>query len=204
MITIEDIRNPARVSGFNNVTSNGPRSNWRASSGNTTTSGGRKPGWRGPTRPTPEAAAQDYVDYINLTGGRLRAVSAGHPRRATKDERARRPTPPAEQVAKDIVADARGWRAGQPGWIYIVAEWPRVVPGDYVKIGGTVADPPELRLGDYQCGNPRKLHMVAKFRGTYTNEKALHALFAEANVLGEWFTYSDDMLAAAEEATLGE
>lgn len=195
MITIEDIRCPENQSGFRNVTANGARTNWRASSGNTTTSGGRTPGWRGPTRKTPEAAAQDYVDYINLTGGRIRVQRALHPRRPSRTARTQRAPSAAVQVAKDILRDARGWRRGQPGWIYLVAEHARVVPGDWVKIGGTVADPPEQRLGDYQAGNPRKLHMVARRQGTYAEEQRLHGQFALARGIGEWFQATPDLLA---------
>jgi hypothetical protein len=194
LITIEDIRNPDRVSGFNNVTSNGLRTNWRASSGNTTTAGGRTPGWRGPTRKTPEAAAQDYVDFVNLTTGKIQ-VRALHPRRRTIQIRRQRELSPAEQVAKDIVRDARGWRRGQEGFIYLVAEHEIVVPGDFVKIGGTVADPPEQRLGDYQVGNPRRLYMVAKRSGTYADEQELHRIYAAERKVGEWFTATVDMLA---------
>ncbi len=203
MITIDDIRCDVNQSGFRNVTANGARTNWRASSGNTTTSGGRTPGWRGPSRATPEAAAQDYVDYINLTGGRIRARrgEALHPRRRTV--RRQRELSAAEQVAQDIVTDARGWKRGQPGWIYIVGEKPHLEPCDLVKIGGTVADPPEQRLGDYQVGNPRPLYMHHKVRGSYVDEQRLHRLFAFCRVRGEWFRYTPAMLTELEEVPLG-
>ncbi len=212
MITIEDLRNPAKQSGFDNVTANGRRTNWRASSGNTTTANGRSPGWRGPTRKSPEAAAQDYVDFVNLTRGRVRVAGrrrqpGTHPRRPRVVRTDRQPggwrQSPAAQVARDIVSDARGWRAGQPGWIYLVAEHESFGPQTFVKVGGTVADPPERRLGDYQVGNPRRLVMVAKIRGTYADEKRLHEKYADDNMLGEWFFDSPALRAEFEEANHG-
>lgn len=76
MLTIEDIRNPARQSGFDHVNSgrggSGDGANrserWRAScnvkdGGHADHSGYKK--WRGPLRGAPELAAQDYCDYRN-------------------------------------------------------------------------------------------------------------------------------------------
>lgn len=75
MITIEDIRNPKRKSGFDHVYSAGgmsgrPNSNgkpWMAVMGWVRNQSGRgtKPTVRGERRSTPKEAAQDYCDYIN-------------------------------------------------------------------------------------------------------------------------------------------
>lgn len=74
MLTTEDIQNSARKSGFDYVgpnekggpTRNGRRPSWRASRGSRKTgTSGLEYGWRGPSRATPEEAAQDYCDYVN-------------------------------------------------------------------------------------------------------------------------------------------
>lgn len=82
--TIEDIRNADRPSGFHHVNSaTGGRMSarrnvqlWRAEAGRSAKAGVRD-GWRGPTRHTPEEAAQDYVDYVR-TGGRVPVEQARH------------------------------------------------------------------------------------------------------------------------------
>ena len=75
-LTIEDIRNPARSSGFDHVSSakggskpgNGNDNwseKWRAALGSRATAKDRAQSWRGPSRKFPETAAQDYCDYVN-------------------------------------------------------------------------------------------------------------------------------------------
>lgn len=72
MITIDDLRNDERKSGFDHVNSAMGRNNiipiWRAAAGGRAvhTVGAA---WRGPTRRTAKEAAQDYCDYVN--GGRV-------------------------------------------------------------------------------------------------------------------------------------
>jgi hypothetical protein len=63
VVTIEDIRNPSRQSGFEhvgNATTKGRTTRYRAQVGGTAANA-----WRGPSRKTAEEAAQDYCDYVN-------------------------------------------------------------------------------------------------------------------------------------------
>lgn len=58
-----------------------------------------------------------------------------------------------------------------------------------VKIGS--ATDPRRRLQSLQIGNPSALVLAAVFDGNVLEEKALHRLFAEFRVRGEWFRESD-------------
>lgn len=76
--------------------------------------------------------------------------------------------------------------------IYIIAEDPDVGP---VKIGYASGVPFEgnwkralqARMTDLQAGNWRPLFIIGLCDGTIVQERALHALFADLRIRGEWF-----------------
>lgn len=113
-----------------------------------------------------------------------RLATANHPSAKKK------PVTPAQQVALDILRDARAASKAE-GWVYLVAEKNCPLA---VKIGWTAKDPPESRLGDYQAGNPRPLVMVGTIPGTKQDEKRLHHKYISLNVLGEWFRPTPELL----------
>jgi hypothetical protein len=76
----------------------------------------------------------------------------------------------------------------RPSYVYFVQQG-RDGP---IKIG--IADDPDLRLGQLQCGNPRLLYIRATEPGGVRLERALHKQFAHARMQGEWFEPSDDLL----------
>lgn len=73
MLTIEDLRNPDRKSGFDYVASANPSSKQKRTRDYFCARHGTRPtkkgqvtdSWRGPTRHTAEEAAQDFCDYVN-------------------------------------------------------------------------------------------------------------------------------------------
>lgn len=187
VLTIEDIRNPSRKSGFAHVSSTGTRSHplWRA-----VVSPGRKGAsdakWRGPARRTSEEAAQDYCDYIN---GQRKAVvrtlkNAGHPTR---------PVPARNEeveAALGVLRDHRAQRRGTQGYVYLIGE----AHDDALAVKIGYSTNPEARVGELQAGNPRTLALLAKKPGTEADERALHARYIEHNVLLEWFRPTHELL----------
>lgn len=200
LLTIEDIRNSKRASGFDHVgdcagqAKNRRSDRWRAQAGVGNTHGSRDAAlpsrWKGPVRSRPEVAAQDYCDHIN--GNPQVARKSAALKTANHPKAVKLPVTPAVQVALDILRDARA-KVSDQGTVYLVAEGPlKLLPA--VKIGWTSKTPPAARLGDYQAGNPRKLHMLATRPGTKTDEAALHAKYIDDNVLGEWFRPTSALL----------
>lgn len=200
-LTIEDIRNPARKSGFNHVNSASPSQasagmsrvpdpRWRASSG---TKGNGTSGidyWRGSVRRTAEEAAQDYIDYINAQNPQQSKPSlktAGHVYDIEHTER-----DPEVEAALGVLRDARAQREGKQGFVYCIGEEDYSPDSNYVKVGYSVN--PQKRVAELQTGNPRKLVILAIMKGTLEDERALHAKYADANILQEWFELSDELL----------
>lgn len=191
MTTVESIRNPDRLSGFDHVGLDrskpaGTKRFHAQAYGGTNNKAGHA--WQGPLRATAEEAAQDYCDYINgqATPASRALKSARHPRAE------KRPLTAAQQVALDILRDARA-KPDAMGVVYLVSE---VGNGfmEAVKVGWTSKTPPESRMGDYQAGNPRKLVMLGTLPGTKADEAALHQRFIEHNILGEWFRPAPELL----------
>lgn len=205
--TLADIRNPKRASGFDHVNSarggrncaggrGDNRDRWRASCG----WNGSDAKWRGPTHNTPEAAAQDYCNYVN--GNKVTPAvllkSAGHvtkrPKRSLSARLAR---------ARDLEAEAREIRAKEAakdpsGYVYLVGE-SHCSTGDvlisgrrhetFVKVGES-GEHPKFRLNGLQTGNPRKLVLLGCYRvkDRKAEESRLHAKHASQNTgYGEWF-----------------
>jgi hypothetical protein len=190
MLTIEDIRNPNRKSGFEYVSRAGGQGKGH---------GGGKP-WcatyeadasgaknRGPRRLTAAEAAQDYCDYIN---GQTAAAPAklnfpGHTPRDTAERTAE------EEEALRILRDVKAQKEGKDGYVYCIGEGD--VNNPYaVKVGYSVK--PEARVGELQSGNPRLLSLLAKKPGTMADEKALHNKYIKHNLVGEWFKPTDQLL----------
>lgn len=66
--------------------------------------------------------------------------------------------------------------------------------GGAIKIGFTSGDM-DARLRGLQTGCSRKLHVLATIEdGSMADEKALHEMFAEHRVFGEWFKPHKDVL----------
>lgn len=63
-----------------------------------------------------------------------------------------------------------------------------------IKIGYTSSDEPTGRLKSGQTWNPDGLEVLLTMPGTQDEEKALHRRFAEANVAGEWFKPTPELL----------
>jgi hypothetical protein len=175
VLTIEDIRNPIRISGFDHVGANGGSRPFQADVyGGKNDKAGRR--FKGPRRATAEQAAQDYCDYVNGAGvapaKQLR--SAGH-----NGKRAKMSDDPEVQAALGVLRDARGQRAGRQGYVYCISD------GEYVKIGYSTN--PQARVAELQTGNARPLRLVYYFAGTEQDEADMHQKYIEQNVLQEWF-----------------
>lgn len=178
-LTIEDLRNPLRASGYDHVNANGATDSWRAASGaKPRTKGEVTALWRGPTRTSAAQAAQDYCDHVNgnFIQPSFKLKSAGHP---TKPRKA--------AVRKDGKQRARPRKKEGPGYVYLMAEaedpmW------TIVKIGESESKP-EYRLSGCQTGNGRPLTVIGWI---YTDkrlelETKLHRKYLKRNRLQEWF-----------------
>lgn len=195
MLTIEDLRNPKRKSGFDHVGSGNPGSPrpnkyWR-SEGGTKTKG--SPGWHGKSRQDPKEAAQDYCDYINSgkapTPKAPIAVkplarmlnSANHPQRPQHPTA--RPTTLRPPLSPRV--------ADRNGFVYLIG-----VQGhaNYVKVGWSARNG-YPRLAELQPGNALLLVGVAEIPGTLKDEYNLHVRYEPDNVLGEWFLASPELVA---------
>lgn len=60
-----------------------------------------------------------------------------------------------------------------------------------VKIG--CAYDPFLRLERLQTASPVELRLEALLKGSHSEERAIHKLFAEERVRGEWFTITEEI-----------
>jgi Meiotically up-regulated gene 113 len=207
MLTVEDLRNPARVSGFNHVY--GPRKD-RAYATYAARAGFSKdknhPDWRGPRRATPEEAAQDYCDYMNgqATPATPALKSAGHKR--TVINVVNQASPELQKLREELRELERAERVqrGSQGYIYLIGETfgraffdatldkGELVADTAVKIG--YSDAPDARIAMLQTGNPRKLVLLGTIEGTLDDERALHAKYIKDNVLQEWFRPTQELL----------
>lgn len=195
MLTIDDLRNEKRKSGFDHVNSAGrskdhpaggkAQSIWRAESGRIAQKGVQG-GWRGPSRKISEEAAQDYCDYINNNEVQqvLTLNKAGHGSLRDSLERDEE-----VEAALGVLRDHKAQKAGRQGYVYLIG-----VEGDStgVKLGYSVK--PAARVGELQTGNHRLLKLLGYFEGTAADEKAIHARYIEHNLIGEWFSPTQEML----------
>lgn len=184
MLTIEDIRNDKRKSGFRQVTyivgslDQGRRAGrpYRAYAGR-----GRKGDWKGPRRDTAEEAAQDYCDYVN-----------GLDTQPVQLKRIERPTSTTKAVT-EVTDEERELRArlrllererqeGRPEYVYLIAE----KGSNYgVKVGYSVD--PEGRPFGLQTGNPRELVLLGYIEGGKDVEAEIHQKYIGNNLVNEWF-----------------
>lgn len=180
MLTIEDIRNPERKSGFNNVDKPNPDKNYfRARTGHTG-AGPKTNCWRGPNRTTPEEAAQDLCNRVNwgiVSVKNVKLNGAGHTGRRDPLERDEE-----LEAAYGVIRDKRAQQEGKQGYVYLIG-----VEGDWtgVKIGYSVK--PEARVGELQTGNPRKLILLASKEAAEAEEHRIHSRFIQNRLVGEWF-----------------
>lgn len=86
--------------------------------------------------------------------------------------------------------DAADWVPFTPGRVYFIKS------GDLVKIGYTTNV--DRRLRGLQTGSPHKLEILLTHPGSRRDEQLCHEQFAHLRVQGEWFRYSDDLLAYLE------
>lgn len=176
MLTPNDLRNPSSASGYRHVgKSTGPKPYQAVTRYARGLTGSRAVGTR---RATAEEAAQDYCDYVNNGHAPpvVNLASAGH------KQRPQRSRPAGTHTGRMSFAE--------PGYVYCIGEERR---SHAVKIG--FARDAEFRIADLQTGNPRKLVLLGVLRGTTADERDLHARFIADNVLGEWFTPTEELLA---------
>lgn len=184
-LTIEDIRNPDRISGFSHVgKSTGPNPYQAVVRYQQGLSGSRAVG---PRRATAEQSAQDYCDYIN--GGGATLVSSGVNTAGHKGRRSVLERDEEVEAALGMLRDARAQRAGRQGYVYLIG-----VEGDDwgVKVGYSVN--PEARVPELQTGSPRILRLLATFKGTTADERSLHSRYLCDNLVGEWFRPTPELL----------
>jgi hypothetical protein len=197
LLTPKDIENPKRTSGYKHV----KRSDARTANGH---GGGKpyqarveakradgRPGslpvWMGPRRATALEAAQDYCDYVNgnstPSGPRLASAGNSAPRDkiAVTDE---------YEAALGVIRDVRAQKKHHRGFVYCIGE-----VGEWyaVKVGFSLK--PIARVSELQTGNPRPLVLLGTIKGTVSTERDLHAKYIDYNIVGEWFTPADDLLA---------
>jgi Meiotically Up-regulated Gene 113 (MUG113) protein len=198
-LTIEDIRNPKRKSGFDHVSvtyagapAGGARRKldaYRASGGGRGDPAKAGQKFQGPVRRTAEEAAQDYVDYINSQRPQQapRLKTAGHQYDIEHTER-----DPEVEAALGVLRDAKAQRAGKDGYVYLIIEVNKDGGLRYGKVGYSVN--PRKRVAELQTGNPRPLALHCMKEGTTADEAALHAKYIQDNVLQEWFVISKELL----------
>lgn len=177
MVTVDDLRNEKRKSGYrqvNAVRPNTPNAAFQAYAGR-----GRGGDWRGPSRETALEAAEDYCAHVNGLYDLPGPTSLNYPGHAV---RPKEELPSEVQDALGVLRDHKAQKRGRQGYVYLIG-----VKGDFyaVKIGYSVN--PEARVGELQTGNPRELYLLAKMPGTLADEKAIHARFKHLNLIGEWF-----------------
>ncbi len=74
--------------------------------------------------------------------------------------------------------------------IYFIGELGRdAKPNGIIKIGWTAGESADERLSSLQCGNARRLQVLKAIPGGRETERALHELFAEWRLEGEWFAF---------------
>lgn len=189
MLTVEDLKNPNRKSGFDHVgsaggvgTGHGGGKPWRFSIQKGTGAGCRT---SGPRRDTPEEAAQDYCDYVN--GQNITVAALNYPGHAVRDSQEKSEE---EIAALQVLKDIKAQKENKQGYVYCIAE--KNNPNVAVKIGYSTK--PEARAGELQAGNSRELVVLGYIEGTLKTEKELQTKYIKHNLVGEWFTPTPQLL----------
>ena len=100
--------------------------------------------------------------------------------------------PPEESAERDIQQNGlhESLHAPAPkGKVYFIAPEGEEAP---VKIGYTTTTV-QSRIGVLQTGHPYKLRPIAEIEGSYQLESALHKIFAQHRLHGEWFKRSPEL-----------
>lgn len=195
MLTIENIQNNKRKSGFNHVNEDDGVHPFKArhSAGGAkrthpASKGGSEVVWVGPRRDTAEAAAQDYCDYVNgkdvTPNPQLKRVE-----RASSTTKVSIKVTDEERELRARLRELEKARlVGRPEYTYLIAE----KGSDYgVKVGWSVD--PEDRPRQFQTGNPRELVVLGYIDGGKPTESALHQKYIGDNILLEWFRPSREL-----------
>lgn len=66
-----------------------------------------------------------------------------------------------------------------------------------IKIGHTLAERLDQRLGELQTGSPQRLRLLATLPGGKSREAELHRKFQSNRISGEWFKPTPELLALA-------
>lgn len=192
-LTVADLRNPKRQSGYDHVSTRGssqtrPKPFYAEVNAG---AGKNKRAYRGPCRASAARAAQDYCDYVNANPTARQPhknKSAGHKR----PQQPKRPVPKEVRDALGVLRDYKAQQAGVQGYVYLITEARDGGGLVYGKIGYSTN--PEKRLAELQTGNPRKLILLYSMKGTEADERRLHAKYAPQNVLQEWFRITKELI----------
>lgn len=191
-LTIKDIRNPARKSGFDHVSSGGGRFARGSHRGGQPWKAVVRPGKRGasdaeyngPRRGSPAEAAQDYCDYVN--GSTTTAPATLKRPQRSKPQQTRRVVSKREREARQVIREETAKNPPPPlhkPLCYLIG-----VKGDDFAVKVGYADyNVHSRLDSLQTGNPRELILLGQLPGGKKTEARLHAKYSKWNVLGEWF-----------------
>lgn len=193
-ITPNDIRNPARQSGYDHVGRNVPsKKPYQADVyGGKNDKAGRQ--FKGPRRATALEAAQDYCDYVNGATPAAPALKQ-HGHKATRTKRAKPKYPKAVVDALEQKREIdRQYAAANPreNFVYCYGETGCL---DYVKVGES--DDPAARVAEGQTSNPRTLVPLGHFRANQQRgaDKVIHRRLAQHHHRGEWMKAHPDVLA---------
>lgn len=198
-LTIEDIKNPQRKSGFDHVHFHSGPKPWQASGGGRKLINGTRfpsAAFHGPRRAAPDEAAQDYCDHVNgnslVAPVKLRPLGATPGPRPKKESSDPRVVKGQKLIAKGRKLVSEGYRDDPSGWVYLMFE---VGDATYCKIGKS-GDDPVYRLPEMQTGNPRELYMAAQIwsEDRHKLEAEAHAKFIDDNHGNEWFLRKAEIL----------
>lgn len=79
------------------------------------------------------------------------------------------------------------------GSVYFISD------GDTIKIGWSGA--PLSRLNELQGANSKPLNLLGSIRGSIEDEQAIHRMFRDLHIRGEWFRSARHLLAFIEDVT---
>lgn len=188
-IVPSDLRNPARISGYDYVGKNGtgPSPYQCDVYGGKRDLAGRQ--FKGPRRRYAELAAADFCDYVNGAGVSMPATLATAGHEYTIDETDK---DPEYQAALGVMRDRKAQRTGAQDYLYMMIET-EYAPGrstggalTVCKVGHSTN--PRKRLAEVQAHNPRRLALLyVKPLPAGEDDRPTHRRHIKANILHEWF-----------------